>query len=119
MPDEWEKAYGLNPNDASDATTYTLDPKKWYTNIEVYINSIVESIVRAQNADADNSIDEYYPTLKSQTAIGDITANESEIVSFEYYTLDGKRLSEPQKGISVRRAIYSDGKTVSDLVSKK
>ncbi len=119
MPDEWEKAYGLNPNDTSDATTYTLDSKKWYTNIEVYINSIVESIVRAQNADADNSIDEYYPTLKSQTAIGDITANESGIVSFEYYTLDGKRLTEPQKGISVRRAIYSDGKTVSDLVTKK
>ncbi len=119
MPDEWEKAYGLNPNDASDAKTYTLDPKKWYTNIEVYINSIVESIVRAQNADAENSIDEYYPTLKSQTAIGDITANEAEIIAFEYYTLDGKRLSEPQKGISVRRAIYSDGKSVSDLVTKK
>ncbi len=119
MPDEWEKAYGLNPNDASDAKTYTLDPKKWYTNIEVYINSIVESIVRAQNADAENSIDEYYPTLKSQTAIGDITANEAEIIAFEYYTLNGKRLSEPQKGISVRRAIYSDGKSVSDLVTKK
>ncbi len=119
MPDEWEKAYGLNPNDASDAKTYTLDPKKWYTNIEVYINSIVESIVRAQNADAENSIDEYYPTLKSQTAIGDITANEAEIIAFEYYTLDGKRLTEPQKGISVRRAIYSDGKSVSDLVTKK
>lgn len=119
MPDEWEKAYGLNPNDASDAKTYTLDPQKWYTNIEVYINSIVESIVRAQNADAENSIDEYYPTLKSQTAIGDITANEAEIIAFEYYTLDGKRLSEPQKGISVRRAIYSDGKSVSDLVTKK
>jgi pectate lyase len=39
MPDEWEKKNGLNPNDASDASAYTLS--KSYTNIEVYINSLV------------------------------------------------------------------------------
>lgn len=36
MPDEWEKAHGLSPNDASDAGA---DPDKdGYTNIEEYIN---------------------------------------------------------------------------------
>lgn len=36
IPDEWEKANGLNPNDAADANLYTLDTEKqWYTNIEV------------------------------------------------------------------------------------
>jgi pectate lyase len=36
MPDEWEKAHGLNPSDASDAGA---DPDKdGYTNIEEYIN---------------------------------------------------------------------------------
>jgi pectate lyase len=39
MPDEWEKKNSLNPNDASDASKYKLD--KSYTNIEVYINSLV------------------------------------------------------------------------------
>ena len=39
MPDVWENAYGLNANDASDASNYTLDEK--YTNIEVYLNSLV------------------------------------------------------------------------------
>lgn len=39
MPDEWERSKGLNPNDAADASIYTLD--KVYTNIEVYINSLV------------------------------------------------------------------------------
>jgi pectate lyase len=39
MPDEWEKKNGLNPNDASDSSQYKLD--KNYTNIEVYINSII------------------------------------------------------------------------------
>ncbi len=40
MPDDWEKKNGLNPNDASDASDYKLD--KFYTNIEVYINSLLK-----------------------------------------------------------------------------
>ena len=38
MPDEWEKAHGLNPRDASDANgDFNGDG---YTNIEKYINGI-------------------------------------------------------------------------------
>lgn len=40
MPDEWEKKNNLNSNDDKDANAYTLS--KSYTNIEVYINSIVK-----------------------------------------------------------------------------
>lgn len=40
MPDEWEKKNGLNPADASDAVKFSL--AKAYTNIEVYINSILK-----------------------------------------------------------------------------
>ena len=40
MPDEWEKKNGLNSNDAGDAQGYKLD--KNYTNIEVYVNSLVK-----------------------------------------------------------------------------
>lgn len=40
MPDEWEITNGLNPHDPSDACAFTLD--KSYTNVEVYINRIVE-----------------------------------------------------------------------------
>ena len=38
IPDEWEKKNGLNPTNADDAASLTLN--KHYTNIEVYINSI-------------------------------------------------------------------------------
>lgn len=38
MPDEWEKKYGLNPNDASDAIGDINGDG--YTNIEKYINGI-------------------------------------------------------------------------------
>jgi len=39
MPDEWEIKNGLNPNDASDAALFSLN--RQYTNIEVYLNSLV------------------------------------------------------------------------------
>src|SRR5688572_17479244 len=39
MPDEWEKKNGLNPADALDAAGKKLH--SFYTNIEVYINSLV------------------------------------------------------------------------------
>ena len=41
IPDEWEKANGLNPNDASDAAA--IDPATGYAWIEVYANSITEA----------------------------------------------------------------------------
>lgn len=40
MPDEWEKKNGLNPADPADASSYKLS--KSYTNIEVYINSLLK-----------------------------------------------------------------------------
>jgi hypothetical protein len=39
MPDEWEKRNGLNHTDPADASTYKLH--KQYTNIEVYLNSLL------------------------------------------------------------------------------
>lgn len=39
IPDEWEIKNGLNPADPSDAVFFTLN--KQFTNIEVYLNSLV------------------------------------------------------------------------------
>lgn len=41
MLDIWEIAHGLNPQDASDGTSTTLS-EEGYTNLEVYLNSMVE-----------------------------------------------------------------------------
>ena len=71
IPDAWETANGLNPNDASDALTYSLDEKGYYTNLEVYANSLVEDIMKAGNANATNAVDEYYPAWKNPTGISD------------------------------------------------
>lgn len=40
MPDEWERSRGLNPDDPTDGVRYQLNPH--YTNLEVYLNELVE-----------------------------------------------------------------------------
>ncbi len=61
IADSWERANGLDPTDPDDATLYTLDPARYYTNIEVYANSLVQDIMLAGNADAIWPVEEYYP----------------------------------------------------------
>ena len=41
IPDKWEKAHGLNAKDKTDGNLCTLS-KEGYTNLEVYLNSLVE-----------------------------------------------------------------------------
>jgi hypothetical protein len=40
IPDDWEHKHGMNPADASDASKISLH--KFYTNIEVYFNSLLK-----------------------------------------------------------------------------
>ena len=63
MPDAWETANGLDPL-SNDAAEYTLDKHGFYTNVEVYCNSLVEEIMKAENDNADSLVDEYYPRIK-------------------------------------------------------
>ncbi len=121
IPDEWEKANGLNPNDASDALTYSLDEKGYYTNIEVYANSLVENIMKAENQDALSGVDEYYPTTVS-TGISQIENDQevgnSAIKSITYYTLNGTKLPTPNKGVNIRKIELTNGTIKTDKVIK-
>lgn len=119
IPDSWETANGLDPNDASDALTYSLDSKDYYTNLEVYANSLVEDIMKQGNADAENKVEEYYPAWKNPTGISQITSNPGELVEVKYYSLNGTLLSAPQKGINIRKMLFQNGKTVVDKVIKE
>ena len=121
IPDEWEKANGLNPNDASDALTYSLDKKGYYTNIEVYANSLVENIMKAENQDALSGVDEYYPTTVS-TGISQIENDQevgnNAIKSITYYALNGTKLPTPNKGVNIRKIKLANGTIKTDKVIK-
>ena len=120
IPDVWELANGLNPNDDSDALTYSLDGKGYYTNLEVYANSLVEDIMKRGNADAENKVDEYYPECKNPTGISQVISSyPGGIAKVTYYSLNGTFLSAPQKGINIRKMLFQNGKTIVDKVVKE
>ena len=67
MPDEWESANGVDP-DKNDASLYTIDPYKFYTNIEVYCNQIVQRIMLNENSEAQEgkAVADYYPAYYNE-----------------------------------------------------
>ena len=98
MPDEWEEARGLNPK-------YPLDRnnkhESGYTYLEVYINSLVEHIVKAELSDFDyiaggdaNDFVTNLPSVQSE-------ASQQQQVWFD---LQGRPTDEPQQsGIYIGR----------------
>ncbi len=87
MPDDWEAANGLNPNDASDGAITTSDG---YTNLEHYLNSIVARITEAQyegGVQQGSIVEQEDPSevssyeLSPQTSNGDWTFNNGFSIS--------------------------------------
>ena len=95
IADAWEQANGgdLDPNG------YTVDTKGWYTNLEVYINSLVEDIMKQGNADAESAVEEYYPAYKTPTAIQTMKA---QTLNNATYNLSGQRVDASYKGLVIR-----------------
>ena len=95
IADAWEQANGgdLDPN------AYTVDTKGWYTNLEVYINSLVEDIMKQGNADAESAVEEYYPVYKTPTAIQTVKA---QTLNNATYNLSGQRVDASYKGLVIR-----------------
>jgi len=116
IPDEWETANGLNPNDKSDGNAKTIDTTKgWYTNLEVYLNSLVESIMKAGMADGESNYTEYWPAYNTT---GITSLRTSAITTTEYYDLNGRRLVEPQRGVNIRVERMANGQAVTSKVIK-
>ena len=88
MPDEWETKYGLDPNNAADGSVCSLDEKGYYTNLEIYCNSLVENDIKAQNANGlttmSGSFTEYFPEITGGGDIPPVTppAEEETIIYY-------------------------------------
>ena len=110
IPDEWETANGLNPSDDSDGNAYTIDSEGYYTNLEVYLNSLVEDIMKGGNADAENAVDEYYPKYNSASGIKGINSSVA-LTKTTYTTLSGKIISEADavNGVFIMVDHFADG----------
>ncbi len=80
MPDEWEKQYGLNPNDASDAVKDCNGDG--YTNIEKYINGINPQTKENIKKRAQKIVDGLQLTDKKQAR------NVCNIIANRYFLLN-------------------------------
>ncbi len=104
MADEWEQLNGgdLDPNG------YDLDStKKWYTNLEVYLNNLVEDIMIAENKDAVTTVDEHYPVCEKlpTTSTGDDTGITTPVIiksDGNIYNLQGQKVNDTYKGIVIK-----------------
>ena len=68
IPDDWELANGLDP-DKNDSQYYTIDNKhQYYSNIEVYANSLVQRIMLNENSDAQEgkAVKDYFPAYRNE-----------------------------------------------------
>lgn len=98
MPDEWEEARGLNPK-------YPLDRnnkhESGYTYLEVYINSLVEHIVKAELSDFD-----YIAGGDANDFVTNLPGVQSEASQQQqvWFDLQGRPTDEPQQsGIYIGR----------------
>ena len=89
IPDEWEKANGLNPKDAADGKQTNADG---YTNLEVYMNSLVADITERQNEGGINM-------SGKETAIKQPRITNSP--NNRIYNLNGMQVKNPRRGIYI------------------
>ena len=103
MPDTWEAANGLNSNSAADGITYTLDSK--YTNVEVYINSLVASISDSQtdttlavnDFDTSNGLGiRFYPNPVKSELVINLGNNANKASRVSIYNVLGSKLASIQ-----------------------
>ena len=92
MPDEWETANGLNPNDASDGNITGADG---YTNLEVYLNALVAEITQLQNEGGETW------SGQQTTGIHPIVCRDSVATNY-WYNLQGCRIINPSKGVYIQ-----------------
>ena len=90
MSDDWESVNGLDPT-KNDANAYTLDPYKFYTNIEIYCNQLVQKIMLKENSDAQEgqAVLDYFPAYHSENEMLVKAVNEDSAKPKEPEPVEG------------------------------
>lgn len=108
MPDEWEKANNLDPNNPNDAQQTTVDGQ--YPNLEVYLNSLVAGIMQNEGSVATavgelkKNIEPLKVVYNQRTKTLDIQ-HTCTIVKVELYSVTGtqvKTFNTAQQTLSIQ-----------------
>ncbi len=88
MPDEWEIAQGLDPNNANDHNTVNADG---YTNLEVYLNWIIENGTLTGSKESKTDLGSAaYPNPFSDKISFTFETKQKEYVTVSILDLSGK-----------------------------
>ncbi|PNQ86898.1 pectinesterase family protein [Paenibacillus polymyxa] len=108
MPDEWERAHGLDPKNADDRNGQELAGTgeyahftKGYTNLEVYLNDLIEKLSNGSEVDNPEAVvqvsDEGGSSLKhndileaGRDATITATAKDQDGIAHVEFVIDGK-----------------------------
>jgi hypothetical protein len=93
MPDEWEDSHGLDKNNKADGNQTGADG---YTNLEVYLNSLVADITAAQNEEGV-----LQGELLPEEATGISEVFQPSIAPRQVFNLYGMKLNQPQRGLNI------------------
>ncbi|WP_100404700.1 Ig-like domain-containing protein [Bacillus solitudinis] len=95
IPDEWEIENALNPHNSEDGKEIT---ESGYSNLELYINSLVDMDYVAENPDVELSAPTYNSVHTSGSTVNlKVNIDKKNIEKVEYYKNDEK-LGESTKG---------------------
>ena len=100
MPDEWERANGLNPNDPSDRNKET---RSGYTCLEVYLNGLMGEKIQLSFPTALNNASATRPGCwyNGETQVLHINAGEA-VCAVSIVSMDGRTCCREQ-GTDVRQ----------------
>jgi hypothetical protein len=96
MPDEWESSNNLDPNKSNDRE-YSLSP--YYTNIEVYINSLVQDKVSNQYPNQPGQVSLLLPNTNETISPEELSFSWSHIVNSSHYQIQISKTIDFSSGI--------------------
>lgn len=96
IPDEWEVANGLNPQVPNDKE-YNLSP--YYTDIEVYINSLVQELINEKDPGPPARVELRLPANSQTIVPTDISLAWRPISNAQTYTIQLSKSSDFSSGV--------------------
>ncbi|MDP4271329.1 MAG: T9SS type A sorting domain-containing protein, partial [Bacteroidota bacterium] len=97
MPDSWETAHGLDPNNPADGPL--ISSGESYTNVEVYLNELVKQITDAQTANSSGIVNSTVNSLRiypNPVTDGDIICivSDAPIQRVQIFSIEGLKVRE-------------------------
>ncbi|MGD8241170.1 MAG: hypothetical protein PVH68_21630, partial [Armatimonadota bacterium] len=121
MPDEWEKAHGLDPSDPADRNG---DPDgDGYTNLEDYLNSLVAAKMQAAAgekpmSDADSQVAQVFQLVAEALDVGRRQSRELVHKSLCKGTCDWYRTKAEQSDFKRQDVTRQQQRAIEDAIAR-